>query len=137
MALGRRMRPKVVLANGCFDPFHVGHLRHLLAAATYGTRLVVSVTRDAYVNKGPRRPVFSEMERLEVIAHLRIVDSALLVDNALDALQTVKPDVFVKGADYRGKIEPEHYVYCRVHGIEIAFTDEPAYSSTKLLHHYA
>lgn len=137
MGSANRMRLRIVLANGCFDPFHVGHLRHLKAAATYGTRLVVSVTRDAHVNKGPKRPVFQEDDRLEVIKSLRIVDSALLVDNALEALQIVKPDVFVKGSDYRGKIEPAHYEYCLEHGIRIEFTDEPAYSSTKLLRHYA
>ena len=131
------MRLKVVLAAGCFDPFHVGHLRHLQAAATHGTRLVVSVTRDAHVNKGPKRPVFNEKDRLAVIAALRIVDHALLVDDSLEALRIVKPDVFVKGADYRGKIEPEHYLYCQDHGIRIEFTDAPAHSSTKLLHHYA
>ena len=131
------MRLKVVLANGCFDPFHVGHLRHLQAAATHGTRLVVSVTRDAHVNKGPKRPAFKEKDRLAVIAALRIVDHALLVDDALEALQIVKPDVFVKGSDYRGKIEPEHYMFCQDHGIRIVFTNEPSYSSTKLLRYYA
>jgi rfaE bifunctional protein nucleotidyltransferase chain/domain len=128
--------PKVVLANGCFDPFHYGHLLHLQAARTLGEVLIVSVTRDKYVNKGPGRPVFDEEKRAAVIRALACVDEVVLADDALDALQKVDPDVFVKGRDYYGKIEPQHAAYCKARGIRIVFTDGPTWSSTKLLRHY-
>mgnify|MGYP001585025432 CR=1 FL=1 len=127
---------KIVLANGCFDLLHYGHLRHLKAAAELGDRLWVGVTRDAFVNKGPRRPVFTEDQRLEMIRALRFVHGAFLTVNTLAALKSLHPDVFVKGKEYRGKIELEHLRYCKEKGIKIVFTNEKIYSSTKLLHHY-
>ena len=127
---------KIVLANGCFDLFHWGHLAHLLAARKLGDELVVSVTIDEFVGKGEGRPVFKDWQRIEMIRALRVVDRALLVTDALDALHTVRPSVFVKGAEYRGKIEPQHQRYCDKHGIEIVFTDTPKWSSTELLRYY-
>ena len=126
--------PKVVLAHGCWDPFHVGHVWHLKAARELGDVLVVAVTKDRSVNKGPQRPVFSELERAEMIEPY--CDSWLLVDDSLEALQKVDPDVFVKGSDYERKIEKVHADYCEARGIDIAFTKTKKYSSTKLLRHY-
>jgi cytidyltransferase-like protein len=126
---------KTVLAAGCFDPFHVGHVWHLKAARAMGKILVVAVTKDRSVGKGPGRPVFTELERAEMVEPY--CDSWILVDDSLEALQKVDPDVFVKGADYRGKIEKPHLEYCRARGIAIAFTKTKKYSSTELLHHYA
>ncbi len=127
---------RVVLCNGCFDPFHVGHLYHLQAAKQLGTYLIVSVTRNQHVNKGPGRPVFDEQERLHMLAALRCVTAVILSDNALDALQKVNPNVFVKDQEYQGLIEEDVESYCKAHRIEIAFTREKRYSSTKLLRHY-
>ena len=131
------MHKKIVLANGVFDILHYGHLRHLCAAKDLGDWLVVSVTKDAFVNKGPGRPVFPESERLEMVNALYVVDKAILVESASEALDRIKPDIFVKGSDYKGKISPEHEAYCKANNIEIAFTDEPHYSSTNLLNYYA
>ena len=127
---------KIVLANGVFDILHYGHLRHLYAARRLGDWLVVAVTKDAFVNKGPGRPVFPEYERLEMVDALYVVDKAILVESAEEALVRVRPDIFVKGSDYKGKIAPEHEAYCKANNIEIVFTEEPHYSSTKLLHYY-
>ena len=128
---------RIVLCNGCFDPFHVGHLWHLQAAKQLGSLLIVSVTRDAHVNKGPGRPVFSETERMAVITSLRCVNGAILSESALDALQKVKPHVFVKGDEYEDKVGQDVRDYCEANGIAIEFTREQRYSSTKLLQHYA
>lgn len=125
----------IVLCNGVFDPFHVGHLYHLQAAAKMGT-LYVSVTQDAFVNKGPGRPVFNERQRIDMVESLGIVESAFLCKSALDALQWSEPDVFVKGIEYKGKILPEDETYCFAHNIKIVFTDTPRWSSTDLLHYY-
>ena len=113
----------VVLANGVFDILHVGHVRYLEAAAQMGDKLIVSVTRDKFVNKGDGRPIYNEQERLEVVQALRCVRSVVLVDGALDALERVGPDIFVKGREYENRIEKIHEDYCKAHGIEIRFTD--------------
>lgn len=123
----------VVLAHGCFDLFHIGHLLHLKAASMMGEKLVVAVTKNEYVNKGPDRPVFNEAQRTAIINELRCVDEVLVVKDSLDALVKVKPDIFVKGREYDGKILKQDADYCHKHGIEIAFTDEPVWSSTAIL----
>ncbi len=126
-------RPVVVLANGVFDLFHIGHLLYLESASRMGDRLVVSVTRDEFVNKGPGRPMFNETQRLSIVKALRCVDDGLIVSNAIEALEKIKPDIFVKGQDYIGKIEKIHSDYCKAHGIEIRFTTEPIFSTTKII----
>ena len=126
---------KRVMASGCFDPFHPGHLYHLRAARRMGDELVVALTKDKYVNKGPGRPVFPAHERAEVLSELRCVAEVILVDSSLDGLIRLRPAVFVKGAEYRGKILPEDRQFCLTHGVKIRFTDEQTYSSTALLSH--
>jgi rfaE bifunctional protein nucleotidyltransferase chain/domain len=126
---------KVVLANGCFDLFHYGHLLHLKAAKKYGDILIVSVTMDEYVNKGEGRPVFNQEERMEIIKSLRFVNRVILCESSLHALNFVRPHVFVKGQDYVGKISKEDLEFCKQRGTEIMFTNEKQYSSTELLSH--
>ena len=89
----------VVLANGCFDPFHYGHVLHLRSASKLGDILVVAVTSDRSVNKGPGRPVFKEQERAEMVRPY--ADKVIIVDSSLEALKLINPDVFVKHAEYR------------------------------------
>ena len=127
---------KIVLVSGCWDVLHIGHLHHLQAARRFGDWLVVSVTKDAFVNKGPRRPVFADRQRRELIGALNCVDRTILVSDQIEAFEMVRPQVFVKGWDYKHRMEQEHVDYCKAHGIEIAFTNEPQYSSTDLLHYY-
>ena len=124
---------KIVLANGCFDIFHYGHLKHLEAARKLGDKLWVSVTRNEFVNKGEGRPYFDELQRLEVIKSLRCVSFAFLTESSIEALRFAKPKVFVKGKGYEYCMRLEDGEYCKENGIEIAFTDEPTYSSTKIL----
>ena len=116
-----------------FDLFHIGHLLYLQSAQRMGDRLVVSITDDAHVNKGPGRPFFNEHQRMTIVHELRCVDDVLIVPGALEALEIVKPDIFVKGQDYRGKIELRHSEYCKAHGIEIRFTDQPIFSTTEII----
>lgn len=124
---------KRVLCNGCFDIFHYGHLRHLEAARKLGDELWVSVTMNQRVNKGDDRPYFDEAERLAVIRALRCVDLAFLTTSSRDALEFAQPQVFVKGKEYEYCMLLEDAEYCKAHKIEIAFTNEPTYSSTKIL----
>jgi cytidyltransferase-like protein len=124
----------IVLANGCFDLLHVGHLYHLQEAKKLGEVLYVAVTRDAYVNKGPLRPVFPEQERLAMVRALSIVHGAFLADSAQQALERIHPDIYVKGSEYIGLLPEE--AWCMANGIAVAYTRSKIYSSTKLLHHY-
>lgn len=98
-----------------------------------GDRLVVSVTSDAHVNKGDGRPVLKDHERAFALRELRCVDTAIIVGSALEALEAIRPSIFVKGCDYDiSKIELEHREFCRKHGIEIRFTTGEKFSSRAL-----
>ena len=123
----------VVLAHGCFDVFHYGHLLHLRAAAMLGDHLVVADTMNEHVNKGEGRPLFDETQRLAIINELRCVDEVMVVKDSLDALIKAKPDIFVKGREYDGNIKENDAEYCEKHGIQIAFTDEETYSSSDII----
>src|SRR5690349_18800051 len=93
---------KVVLAHGCFDMLHIGHIRHLEEAAELGEELVVSVTDDEHVNKGRGRPHFTLTERMHALAALRCVNQVIPSNspNAIDVINEVKPAYYVKGTDY-------------------------------------
>ena len=131
----------VVLAHGAFDLLHLGHVRHLEAARKLGDVLIVTVTADAFIKKGPDRPVFPEMLRAEMVAALECVDwSGIHRDaSAEDMLRRVRPSVYVKGSDYAnasedvtGKIIAEREAV-ESYGGRIAFTDDVVFSSSKLI----
>ena len=135
---------KVVLAHGVFDLLHIGHLRHLNEARSHGDILFVTLTADAFVNKGPGKPVFSEHHRAEMLSALSIVDF-IGINAFLDAeelLKTIRPDVYVKGSDYRdqdtdvtGKISCERATV-ENYGGSLVFTDDLTFSSTELLNRH-
>ena len=91
---------KVVLANGVFDILHIGHKWHLEAARELGDKLVVSLTVDDHVNKGPDRPIAPWSHRAELLLALRFVDDVIPSISSVDAILNVKPALFVKGSDY-------------------------------------
>jgi rfaE bifunctional protein nucleotidyltransferase chain/domain len=134
----------VVLAHGTFDLLHIGHVRHLQAARGHGDVLVVTITADAFINKGPGRPVFPEGLRSEMLASLEIVDyvGVVAAPDALPAIQAIRPSVYVKGQDYRN---PEGDVTGRIvaerdaveeFGGQVIFTEEITYSSTELINQH-
>src|SRR6185295_16193270 len=108
---------RIVLANGCFDILHYGHVLHLEAAKNLGDRLIVSLTKSQFVNKGPGRPVFNDYERYHMLRSLRCVDGIFMVASSLEALEMLKPDVYVKGKEYEGNLPEKEY--CDAHGIEV------------------
>jgi len=134
----------VVLCHGVFDLLHMGHVRHLQQAKSQGDVLIVTITADAFVNKGPGKPAFSEHLRAEMLSALSCVDW-VGVNNAPDAtpvLDAVKPAVYAKGADYvdagadvTGKIQLERQIV-EAHGGQIVFTDDIMFSSTELLNRH-
>ena len=100
----RRSGEKVVFTNGCFDILHAGHVRYLAAAGAEGDLLVVGLNSDASVRliKGDNRPIVHQDHRAEVLASLGCVDYVVFFDSPdpLALIQTLKPDVLVKGADW-------------------------------------
>ena len=121
----------MVLANGCYDPLHIGHVRHLRAAKALGDVLIVSLTADEYVNK-PGRPIFKQALRKEMLRELRCVDDVMIVCGVEEAIGRVRPDIFVKGKEYEGKL-PEIESLVQSYGGRVVFTNEIVYSSTRLV----
>ena len=101
----------LVLANGCFDPLHVGHVRYLEDARTHGDFLVVALNNDESTRrlKGNDRPIVPELERATLLAALRCVDAVLLfgTDNVEEILASLRPAVHAKGTDYTEATVPE------------------------------
>jgi D-glycero-beta-D-manno-heptose 1-phosphate adenylyltransferase len=100
-----RGKKKIVFTNGCFDWLHVGHIRYLQQAKALGDVLVVGVNSDSSVKKlkGPSRPVQTENDRAEILAALESVNFTAIFkeDTPLNLIKVVKPDVLVKGGDWK------------------------------------
>jgi rfaE bifunctional protein kinase chain/domain/rfaE bifunctional protein nucleotidyltransferase chain/domain len=139
-AQGRR----IVHCHGVFDLLHVGHLRYFQEAKALGDVLVVTLTTDRFVNKGPHRPAFPEQLRAEVLAGLECVDFVAINPHptAVEAIRAIRPDVYVKGPDYAdpskdptGGIRAEEEAV-RATGGRIAFTTGQLFSSTSLINQH-
>lgn len=106
-----RAGQKIVFTNGCFDILHAGHVRYLETARSFGDCLVLGLNTDASVrgNKGPSRPINSELDRAEVVGALKSVDYVVLFGEktAETIIAKVRPDVYVKGGDYTLETLPE------------------------------
>jgi rfaE bifunctional protein nucleotidyltransferase chain/domain len=140
----RQAGRRIVQAHGTFDLLHVGHVRHIEAAKELGDVLVITVTADRFVNKGPGRPVFNEGLRAEMLATLQYVDLVAInhEPDAVGAILAIRPDVYVKGQDYEkaeddvtGKITAERRAV-EDHGGRIHFTHEVMFSSTELINRH-
>ena len=135
----------VVHCHGVFDLMHIGHIRHFEQAKKLGDVLIVTVTPDRYVNKGPNRPVFTEAHRAWAIGALACVDYVAVNKwpTGIDTIRLVKPSIFVKGAEYRdrakdrtGAITAEEEAVIEVGGT-LAFTDDDiVFSSSNLLNRH-
>ena len=146
-AYARKQRAEgrvVVQAHGTFDLLHLGHVRHLEAARALGDVLVVTITADAFVNKGPGRPVFAEALRAEMLAALHFVSYVAISEasDAIGALEAIRPAVYAKGNDYQnpdgdvtGKITLERKVV-EAYGGCLRLTDEITFSSTELINRH-
>ena len=129
-AAGRR----IVLANGCFDLLHVGHVRYLEEARRLGDVLFVGVNSDAAVArlKGQGRPLMPATERMEILAALRSVDHVVVFDDetADGLLRAIKPDVHAKGTDYAEDSVPERTTAQAI-GAATAITGDPKSHATR------
>lgn len=107
----RKQNKTIVTTNGCFDILHVGHVRYLEKAKSFGDVLIVALNSDKSVKKikGDSRPINNEQDRAEVLSALRSVDYVVIFDEdtPLNLLLHIKPDVHTKGADYTIETLPE------------------------------
>jgi len=134
LAEHKRRGQRVVLANGCFDTLHVGHIRYLDGARREGDILVVGVNGDSSLCnlKGPGRPVLDESARARLVAALRSVDYVVLFaePNVEALLEDLRPHVHAKGTDYTADTVPERAVAERL-GIRVAIVGDPKDHSTR------
>ncbi len=130
---------RLVHCHGCFDIVHPGHVRHLQHARELGDRLLVTITPDAFVNKGAGRPYFDESLRAENLAALACVDGVVVNDSATaePLLRAVRPDVYVKGAEYEFNQDPRfaaERAAVEAHGGRVVFSSgEVVFSSSALI----
>jgi rfaE bifunctional protein kinase chain/domain len=135
---------KIVHCHGVFDLLHIGHIKHFEEAKTFGDVLVVTITPDEYVNKGPNRPAFTTTLRLEALAALESIDFVApnKWPNAVETIKMLLPEFYCKGPDYKdhsdditGKI---HYETAAVisGGGEIKYTGDVTFSSSSLLNKF-
>lgn len=142
--LQERRSETIAHCHGVFDLLHPGHIRHLHEAREMGDILVVTVTPDRFVDKGPGRPVFSEELRVETLASLDCVDYVAINTGpkALPAIETIEPDLYVKGPDYAdpddditgGIVEEREAVEAA--GGQLATTSDITFSSSNLINNY-
>jgi len=135
---------KIVQCHGVFDLVHLGHIRHFNLAKKEGDILIVTVTKDKYVKRGPGRPIFNENLRAETLASLAITDYVSIVDSpsATECIKILKPDVYAKGPDYKekdkdvtGKIYEEELAVQSLGG-RFVITDDITFSSSNLINDY-
>ena len=123
---------KIIFTNGCFDILHIGHVKYLEKAKKYGDVLILGLNSDKSVKKlkGKNRPINSQSDRAYILASLEVVDYLVIFEDntPLKLIKMIKPDVLVKGGDYKGK---------KVIGQNIAkelklidFTDDKSTSNT-------
>jgi rfaE bifunctional protein nucleotidyltransferase chain/domain len=119
---------RMVLANGCFDPLHVGHTRYLADAKALGDFLVVAVNDDGSARrlKGEGRPIVPAADRARLLAALLPVDAVLVfsADDVTHILESLRPSVHAKGTDYTSESVPERATAARL-GIETAIVGDP------------
>ncbi|HWB58590.1 MAG TPA: PfkB family carbohydrate kinase [Chthoniobacteraceae bacterium] len=132
---------KIVQCHGTFDLLHPGHIYHLEEARALGDALVVTVTDERHVNKGPGRPFFNDQLRAKSLAALTCVDYVVLVPHtaAIEAIDCVKPDIYCKGTEYAnpdndvtGNIGDDIAAVKR-HGGDVRYIGSVVFSSTKLI----
>ena len=137
VAIERRGGAKIVLANGCFDLFHVGHIRYLAGARALGDILIVGINSDEQVRKlkGANRPFMPETERAEMISALRFVNYVTIFDEPTveELIRAVRPDFHAKGTDYTTETVPEKEIVKEYGGQTAIVGDPKDHSSTELI----
>ena len=134
-------KKKVVLCHGVFDLVHLGHIEHFKSAKSYGDYLIVSLTLDKFINKGPGRPLFNEKQRMEYLKQIKIIDQVILskTESSIDVINRIKPDFYVKGPDYKDNYKDKtkkiilEKKAVEKNGGKIIFTNDIIFSSSNIL----
>ena len=135
------MKKKIGLVHGVFDVIHFGHIKYFEEAKNKVEKLIVSVTADRFVNKGPGKPIFPLSKRIEVLKSIKWIDEVIESNypTALQSIKKIKPDLYIKGKDYKNikkdlskniileKKEVEKY------GGKIIFTETELLSSSEIV----
>jgi rfaE bifunctional protein nucleotidyltransferase chain/domain len=132
-----------VLASGVFEVLHAGHIAYLTECRKYGDRLIVAVTADEYVRRGPGRPMFPAEARANALASLRMVDEVRIVGSAsvVPVIRELQPQVYAKGNEYgtldlAGNLEAERSAVAE-YGGSFVLADTMRGSSTRWLNQHA
>ena len=132
---------KIVLCHGVFDLVHFGHIAHFKRSKSFGDILVVTITTDKFINKGPNRPYFNQDLRKKFLSNIDIIDYICEVNSpsAIDAIRQLKPNFYSKGKEYKdlnkditNKIKSEIAELKKNKG-KIVYTDDVTFSSSKIL----
>ena len=143
--LRKKIKKKIVLAHGTFDFFHYGHFRHLKKAKEKADLIVVSLTADKFIKKGPGRPIYDQNKRAEIISSLDFVDYVVIANSysGIEIISKLKPNFYSKGIEYEdktndftNKIKQEESVLKKFGG-KIIFTNEPVMSSSSLINKFS
>ncbi len=137
----KKKKKKVILSHGVFDVLHIGHINHFISAKKNGDVLIVSVTPDKYVNKGPNRPIFNIKQRISFLSNISSID--YVIENKFPTseklIKILKPNIYCKGLDYlhskndvTGEIKNEIKAIKKIGG-KIIFTKDKLFSSSKII----
>ncbi len=137
VAINHSRGKKIVLTNGCFDFFHVGHIRYLAGAKALGDYLIVAVNSDDQVRKlkGANRPLMPERERAEIVSAIRFVDYVTIFPEPTveELIRALRPDFHAKGTDYTIETVPERAVVAECGGKVMIVGDPKNHSSTEII----
>jgi len=133
----RNSNEKIVFTNGCFDLLHLGHINYLAKARDLGNRLVVGLNTDASIMrlKGSSRPIKDEQSRVALLAGMACIDAVVLFDEKtpIKLISMIRPDVLVKGGDYKIKDIVGHEIVLNNKGKVCTIDFVDGYSSSKLI----
>ncbi len=123
----------MVLADGCFDCLHVGHVAYLIEAAKFGRPLMVRVASDTAIFEKGRVPFQDLPERLVTVMHLKPVDAVCATPTLADAVREYQPTHLVKGQDWKGRLPDDVLAACIQAKTQIVFVETQARTSTERL----
>ncbi len=130
---------KIVLCHGAFDIVHIGHINHFKEAKKYGDILIVSITADSYIKKGPNQPYFKSYDRANFLLSLKLVDYIYIShsETGEDPIKLFKPNYYIKGIDYLNQNDDQNLrkekLACKKYNTKIIITSSSKHSSTKIL----
>ena len=136
----KRKNKTVALCHGVFDLLHLGHIQYFKASKKMADLLVVSITNDQFVNKGPGRPIFNINQRSEMLNNISVIDYILVSDSftAIDVIRKVKPNFYFKDQEYKLKKDITNNINKEISEVKkykgkIIFSKEEKFSSSELL----